>query len=159
MADRKNFLVDPQVQRALGRRILIHWMSLIGCLLCANLFFSFIASLGGDADLRSVVLASLRSQITVVGVMLLLLPIFHRDTLRLSNRFAGPMSRLRTGVKALAQGQRVRPLKFRSGDFWQDMAGEFNRLAARMDELEARNRHLEQEIRRQTAAAEQPVSC
>ena len=49
--------------------------------------------------------------------MLMLLPVFLRDTLKLSNRFAGPMYRLRTGLKGLTESQPIAPIQFRTGDF------------------------------------------
>ena len=41
----------------------------------------------------------------------MLLPIVMMDVLRLSNRFVGPVKRLREGLKDLAQGKQVKPLK------------------------------------------------
>jgi hypothetical protein len=52
--------------------------------------------------------------------------------LRLSNRFVGPVGRLRKGLKDLASGNRTEPLLFRDDDFWRDMAGDFNEVAAKL---------------------------
>ena len=64
----------------------------------------------------------------MVGVMLLLLPVFLRDTLKLSNRFAGPMYRLRIALQSLAAKQSASPIKFRAGDFWQEATTDFSRI-------------------------------
>ena len=58
----------------------------------------------------------------VVIVSLLLLPLVIFDMIRFSNRFVGPLLRLRRSMRQLARGQRVEPLKFRSNDLWQDLA-------------------------------------
>ena len=54
------------------------------------------------------------------------------DIIRLSNKFVGPMYRLKANMRALAEGHRVEPIRFRDGDFWHDFAKEFNALAARV---------------------------
>ena len=65
----------------------------------------------------------------------LLLPVVLVDVLKLSNRFVGPILRLRTGLRALAMGETVPPMKFRDGDFWQEFATEFNVVAAQINRL------------------------
>jgi hypothetical protein len=67
---------------------------------------------------------------------LLLLPLVTFDLLRLSNRFAGPMFRLRRSLHDLAQGRPVAEVRFRHGDFWQEFADDFNTVAARAQEAE-----------------------
>ena len=64
-----------------------------------------------------------------------LLPMVVLDIIRLSNRFAGPLVRLRRSMRALAQGEEVRPIHFRENDFWQEFADEFNAIATRMGQL------------------------
>ena len=61
---------------------------------------------------------------------LLLLPGVIFDLVRLSNRFAGPMFRLRRSMHDLAQGKPVDAVHFRHGDFWQEFADDFNTIAA-----------------------------
>lgn len=65
----------------------------------------------------------------------ILLPMVMVDIIRLSNRFAGPLVRLRRAMRALAQGEEVEPIHFRDSDFWQEFADEFNAIAARMQQL------------------------
>lgn len=57
-----------------------------------------------------------------------LLPIALIDVLKLSNRFVGPLLRLRREMRALARGEHVEPIEFRDHDYWRDMADEFNAL-------------------------------
>ena len=50
------------------------------------------------------------------------------DTIRLSNRFAGPVSRLRNAMRKVADGGSYEPLKFRGNDFWTELADDYNRF-------------------------------
>jgi hypothetical protein len=57
---------------------------------------------------------------------LILLPLLIVDSLRLSNRFAGPVFRLRREMHRFVAGEPVQKLGFRDNDFWKDLADEFN---------------------------------
>jgi hypothetical protein len=70
-------------------------------------------------------------------VFLMLLPIFLRDTVRLVNRVAGPWCRLRSVLQAINEGRDPGPLRFRDGDFGQDVAAEFNELMERLHRAES----------------------
>jgi nitrate/nitrite-specific signal transduction histidine kinase len=59
------------------------------------------------------------------------------DFLRLSHRWVGPIYRLRTSLQALNPGEAVKPLAFRDGDFWQELAGDFNQMADELKRLRA----------------------
>ena len=127
---RKQFFVDPKVQGALVGRVILYWLvciiTITLMLLCwrivtgpARIFymhFSDVWFFYGPAMLAS----------------LMLLPLVVVDIIRLSNRFAGPLLRLRRSMRALTQGEYVDPIEFRDGDFWQEFAQEFNALAARV---------------------------
>ena len=71
-------------------------------------------------------------KVLVVGlvVTVVLLPVVLYDLSKLSNRFVGPVYRLRNSLNDLADGKPVRPLKFRDDDYWQDVADAFNRALA-----------------------------
>ena len=56
-------------------------------------------------------------------------------------------------MAALGQSKPQGEIKFRSGDFWQDVAGKFNVVLKRVSDLEARNRLLEDELARLRAEA------
>jgi aconitase B len=58
--------------------------------------------------------------------MLTLMPAFLLDVVRFSNRFAGPIVRLRRFLRELGENGEVPPLKFRDDDFWMEIAKEFN---------------------------------
>jgi hypothetical protein len=57
-----------------------------------------------------------------------LVPLFIWDAIGLSNRFAGPIIRVRRTLSDLADGKSPQLVEFRSGDFWQTLASDLNRL-------------------------------
>ena len=130
---RKHLFVDYKVQGALINRVLIYWLvclvTLTLMILCwriitgpARMFYTHFNDMWffyGPAAIAS----------------LLLVPLVVIDVVRLSNRFVGPLVRLRRAMRALARGDEVAPLEFREGDFWQDFAQEFNVIAERMQKL------------------------
>ena len=63
---------------------------------------------------------------------LLLLPLMIVDVIRFSNRFVGPLVRLRRSMRELARGECVGPIEFRDADFWQEIAEEFNAVRDRV---------------------------
>jgi nitrogen fixation/metabolism regulation signal transduction histidine kinase len=74
-------------------------------------------------------------------VMVFLLPVFVVDTIKLSHRFAGPIFALRRAMREVAQGQPPRQVRFRSSDFWHELAEDYNamlkQLGAKVDGTEA----------------------
>ncbi len=127
---RGKFYVDSLVQGALARRIVAHW--------CIFFVLSLI-SLGamelflGDPALSFIGhLAVLWSKYAFfVILMVSILPTFIYDSMKLSNRFAGPILRLRESIGALAKGEEVKELKFRDNDFWRELSDDFNVVANR----------------------------
>jgi hypothetical protein len=65
-------------------------------------------------------------------VMVFLLPMFVLDTIKFSNRFAGPIYRLRRTIKEVAAGAAPRHLKFRDFDFWKGLAEDYNKMIDRL---------------------------
>jgi hypothetical protein len=125
---RKQLFVDPKVQGALILRVVLYWVvcvvTITLMLLCwriatgaARPFFTHFDDMWfhfGPALVASFVL----------------LPLVIYDIVQMSNRFCGPLFRLRRSVRALARGEHVRPISFRDGDFWPEFALEFNTLLA-----------------------------
>jgi hypothetical protein len=146
-AMRKQLFVDPKVQGALVGRAVLYWVvciiTIALMLLCwrivtgpARPFYTHFDDMWffyGPAMVASC----------------LLLPLIVVDIVRLSNRFTGPMLRLRRSMRALARGEHVDPIEFRDTDFWQDFADEFNQLLVRVqgppDEAEADEEPAERE--------------
>src|SRR5215211_7852890 len=115
---RRIFFVDRKVQGELLARTAIYWMfwlfSVSLMLVCWNAFMGpktkFIDLMADLADRYGPALLA----------SLILLPIVMMDVLRMSNRFVGPVSRLRAGLKDLALGKQVKPLNFRDDDYWRE---------------------------------------
>ncbi|MGV3484430.1 MAG: hypothetical protein ACO1RT_08430 [Planctomycetaceae bacterium] len=142
---RSTFLVDPQVQWAIGRRIVLHWFLFAVCLVLVNIMMRTIVTITEVPFLEALRTAAV-GQLSVVVIMIVMLPMFLLDTMKMSNRFAGPMYRLRQALNRLNAGEPIKPLAFRAGDFWSDAAEDFNRVAQQHDQLRRRNAELECEL-------------
>ena len=143
--ERSRLLVDPRVQWTIAARLLIHWASFFACVFAISTMVRLMF-LPGNAGFVDSLLDSLSTQMPILIVMLMLLPVFLRDSLKLSNRFAGPMHRLRTTLRSMAQKQPVGPIKFRDGDFWMEAATDFNIVLQQVDQLKAENESLKSKL-------------
>lgn len=131
---RNRLLVDPKVQTPLLCRVAFYW---VVSLLLMGLLISIQIGLGSrsasfDVKIMRMLVAFGPALITSV----MLLPLLLFDCVRYSNRFAGPMLRLRREFAKLAETGQADQLDFREGDFWKDLADQFNRIADRMERLE-----------------------
>ncbi len=144
---RKRFLVDREVQGALMRRIVRQWLLFFAALFIALPVWELANGTGPVTSASQAFGQGVKHTLPVFVLLLALIPAFVYDTMKLSNRFSGPMCRLRQTIRDLADGKEVKELKFRDGDFWNEVAGDFNRMLDRMrddkqsdrpeDELEA----------------------
>ena len=129
---RRRYLIDQRVQFGLVARMILQW----ACLLVAVVITLPLvrAILLGDVStplyerLRQ---AAVEAAVLLV-VFLLLSPYLVYDSFKLTNRFVGPMYRLHQTFCALAAGERFQPIKFRSGDYWQEVAKDFNTMMAKL---------------------------
>lgn len=123
---KKNF-IDNNVQGALLKRIFTHWVMFF---VVAGFAIVLLKTLLGDSDLSvSERLKYQLGEFTFLAiVMVALFPAFMLDTIRFSNRFVGPTSRLRRHLRQLSNGDTAK-CKFRGEDFWKEMADEFNSVA------------------------------
>lgn len=132
--ERKKTFVDPKVQGALVRRLVLHWLSF---LLVASLVTFCLQVLSNPFRSISEHVAQLWwTHGPFLLVMVFLLPVFVLDTIKMSHRFVGPIYRLRQVILEIAQGDPPPRLKFRDFDFWQGMADDFNRM---VDQLTTRD--------------------
>ena len=122
--------IDREVQGALMFRAVFYWFF---CLLSITLMLICWNAYSGPPRRFMELFADLYYRYApALAASLLLLPIALIDVVRLSNRFVGPMVRLKGALKDLADGRPAQPLNFRDNDFWRDLASEFNRAAARV---------------------------
>ena len=150
-ADRKRTYVDPQVQGALVRRLIVHWFAFLA--VAAAVSFCLQVLSNPLQPLGEHVRQIWWSHGPFLVVMLFLLPAFVLDTIKLSHRFAGPIYRLRNTIRKIAEGGPVEQLAFRDFDFWQGMAKDFNAMTARLtqdsqEESEQTEQPLETSLRR-----------
>ncbi len=127
---RKKSLVDPEVQGGVLRKIAIHWVlffiaNTIALMIWIRLFVQ------PDADWGTTFVDTLRRFLPFFVVTTALIPAFVWDTLKLTNRFAGPILRLRSAIADASAGRAVVPLHFRDNDFWKEIAVNFNGLMQR----------------------------
>ncbi len=147
MSQRTRFLVDPEVQYALIRRTLMHWSAAILTLMVIGVVVQLVYAPGGSS-LHNAVAASFSAQIPLLCVMLMLMPIYLWDVVKLSHRFVGPMHRLRTVFRDLANGGRAPRIRFRAADFWHEAAEDFNAFYQSHLDLKQRCEQLEKELDR-----------
>jgi hypothetical protein len=127
---RSRQVVFRQVQYKLALRLVLHWTMFVVAFAALSQLWRLLQS-GGSLPL-SESLARLALDAAMLGVLLVcLLPYFVYDSLKLSNRFAGPMLRLHRAIRALSQGETVAPVRFRQGDFWPEVAEDFNGMVNR----------------------------
>jgi len=131
---RKQLFVDPQVQGAFLLRVTIYfgaWLLAAGVTATVLGMTSFLAQ--NDSALLGEYWYFMK---LVLAASLLVLPIILYDISVLTNRVIGPLNRLRRELRRLGEGQRVEPLEFRDGDYWSEIAVEFNTVAQRVAYLE-----------------------
>ncbi len=83
-------------------------------------------------------MAALWNQYGLLALVLgVLSPVFIYDSIKMSNRFVGPMVSFKSALKKLANGENPEAVRFRKGDFWQEMTGDLNKIAKEMKGLRA----------------------
>src|SRR3954454_8916784 len=123
---RKKKFIDSNVQGALSRRIILHWL----IFMLVTSVVAFVLQVLSDPfrGLSSHFKELWWSQGPFFLVMLFLLPVFVMDAIKLSHRFVGPIFSLRRAIQSIGKGETPRKLKFRQLDFWQDLAEDYNAM-------------------------------
>jgi len=127
---RTQAFVDNEVQGGVLRKIALHWILLFICNTMALMIWLRLfeqPDVGWAQTFEDCVMRFLPFFIVTCA----LLPAFVWDTLKLTNRFAGPISRLRVALRRASRGERVAPLHFRNKDYWAEIATNFNTMMAR----------------------------
>lgn len=123
---RKKLFVDPAVQGCLAKRLTFHWIVFFAIVISLQFLMTWM--MNPVLSLGDLVPKIVQNNGLFLLAVLLLLPSFVFDSLKLSNRFAGPMVRLRNALKEVADGDELKEIKFRDGDFWLEMADEYNAM-------------------------------
>jgi hypothetical protein len=120
---RRQLFIDG-VQSVIMVRVVAYWLF---CLLASALMACcWIAWLDRPASSGELIALLFRHYGPVFLATLILLPLVIMDVLRLTNRFVGPVFRLRRALREAAEGH-PKPLQFRDDDFWREVAEDFNR--------------------------------
>lgn len=128
---RKTSVANARIQYTLAFRVVTHFFIFI----CAGAIFGIINQFLLDpfGGVRENLATWLRSAVPFLLALICMMPIFVLDTLKLSNRIVGPIWNLRNTVRSLAAGEpNTRPLRFRKGDFWEDLPESFNQMTDRL---------------------------
>lgn len=128
---RKKLFIDPVVQGALLRRLMLHWLYLMLGLFTA-LLIGQVLSTGMEGTLGTHLAMMWQKYGLLLIAVSCLFPAFAYDSVKLSNRFAGPIYSLRQALKKLGRGEDIPPLSFRKGDFWREIADDVNQVAERL---------------------------
>ena len=155
--ERKKTFVDPKVQGALVRRLVIHWLSF---LLVASLVAFCLQVLSNPFRSMGEHFQQLWwTHGPFLLVMVFLLPVFVLDSIKMSHRFVGPIYRLRQVILEIAQGDPAPRLKFRDFDFWQGLAEDFNRMVDQLTTRGEKSDDYEEGVDENATQAEEPAEA
>jgi hypothetical protein len=138
---RKHLHVGERVQTVLAVRAATHW------LLCLTVVFVsiFLAHLFTNPELG--LAGNWQGTWVLMGPPLVMsvcfLPWVVIDNLKLSNRFSGPIVKIRTELGRLRDGEELRPITLRKHDFFGEVADEINAIAASNSSDADANQHQE----------------
>lgn len=146
MERRRKYFVDSQVQGALLRQAVYYWFwasaTFAMIILVYRVFPALLSGNGQDGriwyHLAPYMVASAA-----------LFPIVIFSSIRFSNRFAGPMVRVRRTLKELARGDTTPMRSFRKNDFWSDTVDDINEIAALLRQVRPATSvasHLEEDL-------------
>ena len=135
---RFRLLADWKLQGNFCLRICVYWLI---CQLALVATIIGFLTLAGQSDVGDVVDGSpWRFIVPAIVASCMFLPIVLLDIMRFSNRFAGPLLRLRKSLQMLADGEDVSELHFRPNDYLKDLSSHFNAINSRLKQLEKLNK-------------------
>ena len=135
---RDRLLVEPKVQLALVGRVTLYWLMCFVMMTMVLLTWKIVTGPTRGSFFEYFRYHDLWTEFgPAVVAALLLLPVILVDVLRVSNRIAGPVYRLRRCIEEAANGDYVTRVQFRDDDYWQDMAENFNALLTRVKQLQS----------------------
>jgi hypothetical protein len=132
---RKQLLVDHQVQIPILQRMGFYMLA-CAVYFMVVLFWAESTRHGHESFSRTLTLCFDVMICWAPGAMLLA-PIIAYDVLIFTNKFAGPMFRLRREMQSLVDGQSTNPVHLRNEDCWPEMIVLFNEIQAELIELRA----------------------
>jgi hypothetical protein len=130
--DRKKVWVDP-FQTKLSLRIGGYLMVFL--VVFCNFLFAWKMIEEGPVNPGQQFLDTLRTNVPVIICLFVLVPVMAWDTIRYSHKLVGPLVRFRKTLREMADGEPVRPIKLRDGDYLTDLRDDFNKM---LEELQKR---------------------
>lgn len=146
MAIRQRFWVDHEVQGVLVGRVVLYWFFGIIFLTSSVAITRYYEHPEWPTERHAYALVG--ELATWAPSLLVVLPLLMFDIVRVSNLFAGPIFRLRKHLELMASGKECPPMKFREGDYWQDLANPINNLQLEISDLKSELRRLRAEANR-----------
>lgn len=154
---RTRLFVDRRLQGSIVFRILCHWMIFVAAGTLLAVLLRVLTHIMEPATVGIVDL--LTALVPFLITMLALLPIYVVDTIKLTNRFAGPFVRFRSEIRRAANGETPGHVKFRAGDYWCETEADLNAVFEELTELRrAVGRSSLASISAEDARSEQPRS-
>ncbi|MFK8112504.1 MAG: hypothetical protein AB8B91_09885 [Rubripirellula sp.] len=130
---RQQLMIDKDVQGAVLQRTVLYSVC---CVVYFMVIMFFTSSADNpDAKLYETILLCLDEAVYWAPGLIILTPVIAYDLLTLTNRFAGPVFRLRREMERLAKGEPAYALSFRDGDYWMELADLFNQVRDELLEL------------------------
>ena len=123
--ERKKVWVDPfqtKLSLRIGGYLVVFFIVFVN-FLCA---WKMIDE--GPLDPAQQFIDTLRENLPVIVCLLVLVPVMAWDTIRFSHRLVGPLVRIRKTIQAISEGEAVRPIKLRDGDYLTEMRDDFNKM-------------------------------
>lgn len=151
MVLRQKIWIDRNVQGVLVGRIVLYWS---GLLLYFGISMGCFQWLMYPEWTLIQHLGAIFEQVwPCLPTFVLLLPLVIFDMVRLSNRFVGPVYRLRMHLGRLNANSNTYPLNFRDDDYWQQLAEPINQLQRTILGLEKEVARLRKELTAEPASA------
>ncbi|MEM9644464.1 MAG: hypothetical protein AAF989_05685 [Planctomycetota bacterium] len=149
---REQLMIEQDVQSALLYRTALHGAALAVYFTLIQFFSQAMAR--PDRGALDVLMQFLDEAIYWGPGLMLLGPLFAYDQLKISNRFAGPIFRLRREMNRLIKHQSESPLSFRDEDYWNDLGDPFNQIREELLALRLENQALHDELRDGSGASQ-----
>jgi len=123
--DRKRIWID-ECQTKLTKRIAGYLVLFLVVLI--NFLFAWRLWQEGPGNPMEQFVRMLYEYLPVGICLVLLVPVMAWDAIRFSHRLVGPLVRFRRTMQEVAQGEPVRPIKLREGDYLLDLRDDFNEM-------------------------------
>jgi hypothetical protein len=131
---RKKWFIDPKVQTAIAVKLVLYWVC--GVVFILLPLVATNALLTPEVGLLKHAKNAFAQHWVVFVTMTLMLPCAVFDVFKFSNRFVGPIYRIRQELKRHEETGEMKPIHFRENDYWTDVSEGMTRLANRITELE-----------------------